>query len=329
MYLQAKIARLQNKHVDEKTCYSDQNDYCVGDGLYEARRHTITTYNQMEPILKRRSLANDSKASVYFTPTDSVDQTQLQLSPIHINYIKENLDTFVSCLKPPSLSTKFCFDAPRLNGELRCASFDSQMEDCDSLADEMDTERTAMMTTENDSSNEDNCAMNQNTDYIHLKTLSKRKLKNAQNSKDFYYSLENVFDGIPSGSIYQQMQLSNKTIDEVSETQGTNTSASDNCITEESNSLNRLQSIDPTDSTSNQKLMPIFVNPSQSTSALFPHHIQFHFHELQASNSLPNIKKETAIADVHSSNEHNGKHVTLAIEPNDNECLPNGETMRQ
>ena len=52
---------------------------------------------------------DDSKTSVYYTPTDGTfSPGHLQVSPIHINYINENLDSLIG-LKP-NAATKFEFD---------------------------------------------------------------------------------------------------------------------------------------------------------------------------------------------------------------------------
>lgn len=54
---------------------------------------------------------DDSKASVYYTPTDGTfSPGALQISPIHINYINENLDTLIGGLKPYSSVAKFQVD---------------------------------------------------------------------------------------------------------------------------------------------------------------------------------------------------------------------------
>lgn len=328
VYLTSKMVELQKKHSDDKSNCSDHNDYYVGDGLYTSPGNSMAMgYNQMELGSKRKSFANESKASVYFTPNESVDQTQLQLSPIHINYIKENLDSFIGCLKPPSVDTKFCFDK---NGSQYNVDIEPifnftdrkqmQSEDCNSLHDDLDTEHTVMMNPEDDSSNEDNCSSNPNSDYIHMNTFSKRKSKKGRNSNDLYYSLENVFDSKPSQRSYQPLQISKNTINETSEAQLTNSSASDNCITDDNDSVicidYKAETGQPI-SNDKTKFMSIFVNPSQSS--LFLNKTAFSFNKLQSSNSMPDLEQQIAYADIHATNDR--KHVVQDFASNSDKKL--------
>lgn len=51
---------------------------------------------------------DDSKASVYFTPPEEDDDRNLQLTPIHINYINENLNYSQEELQKELRNSKFC-----------------------------------------------------------------------------------------------------------------------------------------------------------------------------------------------------------------------------
>ncbi|KAL5282095.1 hypothetical protein ACFFRR_005383 [Megaselia abdita] len=52
--------------------------------------------------------ADDSKASVYFTPPEEDDDRNLQLTPIHINYINENLNYSQEELQKELRNSKLC-----------------------------------------------------------------------------------------------------------------------------------------------------------------------------------------------------------------------------
>lgn len=229
------------------------------------------------------SATTDSKVSVYYTPNDSVDPTQLQLSPMHINFIKENLNTYTDCIKPSESLCKFDFDMHRLEANLekeidrRRRYLGLYPEDDEDEIIEINTEHTRMLNS--DDSNLDNIATNENQSYIRLNTLPKRnKSKGAANGKDFYYSLENVFDPVTVPNNLFEINLSNKTIDEASETQMTS-SASDNCSST-SNNLN------PT----NSDLSDEHQRPSESIIVLNETALNG-IDELQSSKSMPNICK--------------------------------------
>lgn len=51
---------------------------------------------------------DDSKASVYFTPPEADDDRNLQLTPIHINYINENLNYSQEELQKELRNSKLC-----------------------------------------------------------------------------------------------------------------------------------------------------------------------------------------------------------------------------
>lgn len=299
---------------------SDHEDYFFDDGLCSSTERK-GVYSQMEPMSKRKSLANESKASVYFTPTESIDQAQLQLSPIHINYIRENLDSYMGYMKPaPSTARKLFFQQQQMYSadndgaepttsrtfEQTYANRRTSIDD-----DSSETESAIMITTENDSSNEDNCAAKPNIDYIPMNIFCKRKSKICGDSRDLYYSLENVFE---TKSPPAQL-INDLTVDETSDVQ-LSSSASDNCTADDEN-INK-------DWATNGKVTPekeisTNGNRSGSTSRQCLNHIvesETDFNELYASNSLPNIKRTiSALAEVHCSKDYNGAHVILAIEP--------------
>lgn len=314
------------KHADDRS--SDHGDYYVDDGLYSTMgRRGI--YNQMEPISKRRSVANESKASVYFTPTDSIDQTQLQLSPIHINYIRENVDSYMGFMKPAQSTARKLFFQQRqmysADDDAATAMTFRTLERtysngcANTIGDDDDiseTESSIMIATENDSSNEDNCAAKLHKDYIPMNIMCKSKSKIACDSKDFYYSLENVFDTPPP-----QARLTNDlAIDESSDVQMSNSSASDNCMVDDENTNTDWANgkVTPEKEISNTKngSMSIITNPS----GRFLYHVDSgaDVNELYPSSSLPNIKRTiSALAEVHYSKDYNDTHVSLAIDPPD------------
>lgn len=272
-------------------------------------------YHPIESTSTRRSITNESKASVYFTPNDSVDQPQLQLSPMHINYIRENLDTYIGCLKQQSFDAKFDFDMHRLEANLE-REIDrrrKQLQTDDSIDEtiEIDSESARMLAGPSDSY-ERALPMDSSSVCIRMNTLPKRnKFKKTANGRDFYYSLENVFDSNPNGehplNLYQ-MRESNKTINEASETQLTS-SASDNCSSNDTSRANRLNhSPKGHGDTEN-------INPSQSGLLL---------NELslagfsEVSSSLPNISKSTE-----NNLNKNKEHIEVDIELNHIEQQPN------
>lgn len=323
VYLKSKIVELQKEHADEGC--SEHGDYYVGDGLYSSTgRKSI--YNQMEPISKRKSMANDSKASVYFTPTESIDHqsTQLQLSPIHINYIRENMDAYVGCARPTAASARKLFFQqrqmhsaddevidPMTFGSLKAHSngFANTIADDN---DESDTESTIMIATaENDSSNEDNCAARSRNDYIPMNILCRNATKHRCDSKDMYYSLENVFDAHPSNAINERSQhrpLTNDlTVGESSDVQTSNSSASDNCIVDDEQ-----QNTDWT----NGKVTPE-KEISSGANGRYGYRVDSdpNFNELYPSSSLPIISRTiSASAEVHCSEDSNESHISLDIE---------------
>lgn len=322
VYLKSKIIELQMKQAVDAN--SDHEDYFVDDGLCSSTERK-DEYSQMEPMSKRKSLANDSKASVYFTPAESIDQNQLQLSPIHINYIRENLDSYMGYMKPaPSTARKLFFQQRQM-----CSADDDGAEPTTSRTfeqtysnrrtsiddDSSETESAIMIATENDSSNEDNCAAKPNIDYIPMNIFCKRKSKICGDSRDLYYSLENVFE-----TKSPPVQLINDlTVDE------TSTSASDNCTADDEN-MNKDWATNG--KVTPEKEIPTSENQSGSTSRQCLNHVvesETDFNELYASNSLPNIKRTvSALAEVHCSKDYNGTHVILAIEPSNTQKQSNG-----
>lgn len=283
----------------------------------------------MEPISKRKSLANDSKASVYFTPTDSIDQTQLQLSPIHINHIRENFDSFGGYMTPaPSTARKLIFQRRQMHSadneaaepstSRSLAQTYSNRKDGAAIDDDdlSETESTIMIAAENDSSNEDNCASTSHNDYIPMNILCRSKSKIRSDSKDLYYSLENVYD-----TTLPQAQPAN---DLTSDVQTSNSSASDNCAADEDNDNentdwpNGKVTPEKVISTIQNGSISVLPNPSSSGRYLNRADSEDDFNELYPSSSLPNIKRTiSALAEVHYSKDYNGSHVIVAIEPSD------------
>lgn len=289
VYLKTKIAEVHNISNDEGTsCYSDPN------GLVRNLQAKSKLAKSIYHPFDRRSMTNESKASVYYTPNDTVEQPQLQLSPMHINIIRENLNTFSDCLKPSESVCKFDFDMHRLEANLEqeidrrrrrigIANDNDDDEEEDDETIEINSEKTRML-----NSDEPNMAINPTQGYIRLNTLPKRnKYKRTASGNDFYYSLENVFDltaastaaAAPRNSNLYQMHLSNKTIDEASceETQLTS-STSDNCSSSDMSRLNQTNSDDH------------HCNPSQSALVLNEVAIGG-VGDIKTSNSMPNISK--------------------------------------
>lgn len=295
MYLKSKIVDIHPIPNDEKssTC-SDP----IGVPRNLPINYRLTKFsNQLDASSTKKSLTNDSRVSVYFTPQDSVDQPQVQISPMHINYIRENLDSYIGCLKPVSSNPKFDFDMHRLQANLeneidrRRSRYRRNSEDYESVGDEMlqiDAEQTKMLN--NVDGTEDVKMVGDsvnNNGYIQLNTLPIRsKFKKFAGSKDLYYSLENVFDSNVADNLYSQRQTSIKTIDDTSETPLTS-SASDNCSSNEASHSNQLNSCD-------RPLEPCHsikhTNPSQSVLEL-SRGLNGDFKDLQISNSLPNVSE--------------------------------------
>lgn len=309
---------MHNISNDEGTsCYSDPN------GLARNLQMKSKSGKPIYHPFDRRSLTHESRASVYYTPNDTVDLPQLQLSPMHINIIRENLNTFTDCLKPSESVCKFDFDMHRLEANLEQeidrrrrrfgpqAAEDDDDDDDEDETLEINSEKTRML-----NSDDANMAINSTQGYIRLNTLPKRnKYKRAASGKDFYYSLENVFDAAATSATPMaannnryQMNLSNKTIDEASceETQLTS-SASDNCS---SNDMSRLN---PTNDNDDHR------NPSQSVLVLNEVSVGG-INEIKTSNSMPNISKTDKLTkDQINDTEH-------AIVENDSQLdqmLPN------
>lgn len=214
---------------------------------------------------------------------------------MHINYIHENLDSYIGCLKKTESDTKFDFNAHlqlNLQKEIdhrRSQQFGYQStnndEDYDKYADEVieiDTEQTKML-NKTDENPDNNMTINSNAGcFIRMNTLPKRnKFKRNVSGNDFYYSLENVFDSNAHDSNFYPIHESNKTIDEASETQLTS-SGSDNCSSNET-------------TRSNQQ------NPSQSVLVLneMP---PVNFSDIQTSASMPNINESTILTKEQSKN---------------------------
>lgn len=222
-----------------------------------------------------------------------MDQAQVQMSPMHINHIRENLDSYIGCLKPVSSNPKFDFDMHHLQANLekeidrRRSQYQMNSEDYECTEDEMleiDAEQTKMLNNVDvteDAKMVDGC--------IRLNTLPKRnKFKKFADSKDFYYSLENVFDSNAANNLYYNMQTSTKTIDEASETQLIS-SGSDNCSSNEVSHANQLNSCECPSGPSNNNSIK-YMNPSQSVREL-SRGLNGDFKDLQISNSLPNVSE--------------------------------------
>lgn len=306
VYLKSKIVELQLKHGGDKD--SDHGDYYVDDGPCSSTEGK-GIYSQMEPISKRKSIANESKASVYFTPTESIDQTQLQLSPIHINYIRENagMDAFAGCIKPPPLIARKLFFQSMTFRSLEKNRRGSAIADDDDLSE---TESTIMITTEND-------AM-PHTDYIPMNILSKCTANIRSDSKDMYYSLENVFDAKTS----PMQSVNGRTTDESSDVHLSNSSASDSCNVEDeitnTDWANGKVTPEKDFSTTKNRSMSPLTSPSPCEQYLNRVDSEDDFNELYPSSSLPNIKRTiSALAEVHCSKDFNGTHAIVAIEPSD------------
>lgn len=333
--MKTKITELQ-KSCGNDECSSDQFDI-FADGTRRSSISTGYNYSLRGPHSTRKSIANDSKASVYFTPAESVDQTQLQLSPIHINYIKENLDIY---LKPFSIETKLSMEDDIKHDIDDDYDVDDAVQD-DKYHEErrfLDGEPSLMQSvmayvkahdddeddniknmlpgimainSENGSSNEDNCSFTQ------LNPLFNRKSKRFGNKKDLYYSLENVFDSnTASKSNGNRLESINDDTTVPNECSTlTSSSASDNCTVDSNNdSLASSGNHSNTEQFINDDKNAL-VNHAQSTFCLNNSHIQFI--ELQNSKSMPDMKQKVAIiAEVHDNGRYGQAHVILPIEEN-------------
>lgn len=293
VYLKSKIAELNQATFEE-----EPNGIPA---IFGATKKALKApYLPIESMATQSSFTNESKASVYYTPNDSIEQPQLQISPMHINHIRENLDTYVGCLKPQSLDSKFDFDMHRLQAHLeyeidrRRNQYQKSIDGYDSAEEiiEMDTEYTKMLAQKIDGY-ESMAQSNLKQNNIRMNTLPKRnKFKKTANGKDFYYSVENIFDQNTNqngATGFYQLHESNKTIDEASETQLTS-SASDNCSSSDSSRANQSSQSD-----SNVENL----NPSQS--ALILNEISSGtLNDVQVSSSMPNISKsiDNKLSDV-------------------------------
>lgn len=248
MYLKTKIAEVHHTPNDGDTsCYSEPN------GIHTWSVHSMNKtmrpiYHAIEHNSAKESVKNESRASVYYTPNDSVDPPQLQLSPLHINVIQENLNIFPDYLKPSESICKFDFNMHRISAnfvqeidkrrqKINLRSDDEgDDDDDDEETIDVNMERIRMLTI-NDS-NSSNATFNSSGN-IQLNTLPKQyKCKRTKNDKDFYYSLGNVLGSLASGNHTYQVHMSNKTIDETScEDTLMTSSASDNCSSFEQNRL--------------------------------------------------------------------------------------------
>lgn len=148
-------------------------------------------HNPASPNSITKNLVLGSKASVYFTPTETTEQ-MLQLSPIHINYINENFDEHMGFLNKNPYANTPLFNTIRSEVILERIDDDSPTTSENMTMDAI-TESTAMI-GENNSSNEDNCSKDvEMQDYP-----GERNERRDRNSKEFYYSTENVHEIKPN-----------------------------------------------------------------------------------------------------------------------------------
>lgn len=337
MYLKTKIAEAQNiPNGESNSCTSDPNELAKIMQLKSKLSKQPFHHRGIDSISAHRSVANESKASVYYTPNDSIDQShQLQSSPMHINYIQENLNTFADCLKPEP-RCKFDFNMHRLEENLKreidqrrrrhtilCAKLGGgdDADDDDETID-INSEQTRMLnqscSKNGDCGDGDDVVNNLAQGYIPLNTLPSKhnsKFKRSASGKDMYYSLDNVFDVVSSGVVSQlyEMAMSNKTIDEASETQVTS-STSENSSS--SNNMSRSHAMTRESLEDN--------NPSRSMLML---NGAAHLNDVPtSSNSMPNIisKMESFSIECHDdAAAHNDDHTdakTTAISATANDC---------
>lgn len=150
-------------------------------------------HNPASPSSIANNLVLGSKASVYFTPTETTEQ-MLQLSPIHINYISESYDDPLEYLNKNPYANTPLFNTIKSEVILERIDDDSPTTSENMTIDAI-TESTAMI-GENNSSNEDNCSKDIEMQYY----PSEGSERKDRNSKEFYYSTENVHEIKPNAS---------------------------------------------------------------------------------------------------------------------------------
>lgn len=288
VYLKSKIAEVHQASNEEKaSCYSDPQD---APRRYAAHKYGKQLFHLIDSNSMRKSITTGSKASVYYTPNDSVDQAQaqVQLSPMHINYIRENLDTYIDCMKPAASDNKFDFDMHQLQASLeqevhrrRSRHLRQPSDEYDSAVEEIgeiDTEQTKMLnhTDDMEAGTSGHC--------IRMNTLPRRKSKRNTNLSDCFYSMENVFDGNMVNGDFD-IHHSNKTIDEATETLLTS-SASDNCSSSE---INRSSQPNPSQS-------ELVLNGTLTRATALNDWSN-------TCNSMPNIIDSTIAPDKQSTND--------------------------
>lgn len=315
VYLKTKIAEVHHISTEEGHC-SNADPNVVARSLQLKSKLMKPRYQAIDSVAAHQSMTHESKVSVYYTPNESVDQPQLQLSPMHINFIQENLNTYADYLKPSESMCKFDFDMHRLEANLekeidrRRRRIGSYADDEDDETIEINTENTRML-----NGDVDHIANDSTEGYIRLNTLPKRnKFKRAASGKDLYYSLENVFDPVTLPSNLFEKNLSNKTIDEASETPMTS-SASENS----SSTSNNLSQLNPTNSESS-------VDPQHPSVLVLDETASDG--ERKPSNSMPNINKTEHSTKEYSVNDdtvvvavvHNEHSQLDQMLPNENAC---------
>lgn len=97
IYLKTRIAEKTNKKLANASKYNSNfyasnflPCYVFGQHLRAPDDASTTTVAMNVPSAARYCTVNGSRTSVYFTPTESADQLQPQVSPIHINYIADH-----------------------------------------------------------------------------------------------------------------------------------------------------------------------------------------------------------------------------------------------
>lgn len=280
---------------EEEGIYSDQAGVVYRPPAKYGKLHLMDSHSL------RKSIATGSKASVYFTPNDSVEQAQLQLSPMHINYIRENLDTYIECAKPAAVDIKFDFDMHRLQASLeqeihrrRSQQFRQHSDDYDSAVDDgndFDSEHTRML-NQNDDIEAAGSAATMAGHCIRMNTLPKRYTRRSMKANDLFYSLENVSDGNANDSDFERH--SNKTIDEATETLLTS-SASDNCSSSDAAGV-------PGPS---QSAMQLNEMPAGNLTGL-----------AATSNSMPNIVDATISSSEHSVDDIQCNRIDIIVDAN-------------
>lgn len=317
VYLKSKIAEVPHISTEEGHCSSDPNG--LARSLQLQSKLMKPRYQAIDSVAAHQNKTHESKVSVYYTPNDLVDQPQLQLSPMHINFIQENLNTYADYLKPSESMCKFDFDMHRLEANLeneidrRRRRVGSYPDDDDDETIEINTENTRML-----NSDVDNIASGATEGYIRLNTLPKRNtFKRAASGKDLYYSLENIFDPVTAAGHLFEINLTNKTVDEASETPMTS-SASENS----SSTSNNLSQSNPTNSESSvdpqHPLQSVLVMDETASDGIS---------ELKPSNSMPNINKTEHSTKEYSVNDDTDDAVVVVIVNNEHsqldQMLPN------